>query len=181
MLVIEVPKREFWNEQTEEFVKMDAQVLELEHSLVSVSKWEAKWNKPFLSDNRKTDEEVMDYIKCMTMNTVDPLCYSVLTRKNMEDINNYISAPMTATTFGTSGSQSKKSREIITSEVIYYWMIALNIPMECQHWHLSRLITLIRVCDSKSNPDKKKMSKAETLRQNRELNEARRQKLKSKG
>lgn len=135
--------------------------------------------KPFLSDKQKSTEETLDYIKCMTITqNVDDKSYYGLTAKNIEDINNYIGASMTATTF--IDDDKKNNREIITSEVIYYWMIALNIPMECQKWHLNRLLTLIRVCNIKNNPPKK-MSRKEIMSRNAALNAARRKKLNSKG
>lgn len=171
---------EGWDEQKEEFVEAKTQVLQLEHSLVSLSKWESKWCKPFLSDNNKTEEELLDYIKFMTLTqNVDPEVYSHLTRENFTQINEYINAPMTATTF-SENNQGKRNREIITSELIYYWMVALNIPFECQKWHLNRLITLVRVCNIKNAPPKKR-SKRETANNYAALNAARRAQFNSKG
>lgn len=171
---------EGWDEQKEEFVEAKTQVLQLEHSLVSLSKWESKWCKPFLSDNNKTEEELLDYIKFMTLTqNVDPGVYSHLTRENFSQINEYINAPMTATTF-SENTQGKRNREVITSELIYYWMVALNIPFECQKWHLNRLITLVRVCNIKNAPPKKR-SKRETANNYAALNAARRKQLNSKG
>lgn len=179
MLQITIPKQELFNDETQEFVSTKETTIQLEHSLVSLSKWEAKWNVPFLGKGEKTIEQTLDYIKCMTITqNVNPLVYSCLTNKNIEDINDYIDAPMTATTFGQSNQPP--NREIVTSEVIYYWMIALNIPMECQKWHLNRLLTLIRVCNIKNTPPKK-MSRSEILNRNAALNAARRKKLNSKG
>lgn len=185
MLQITIPASESWDESKEEFViTAEEQTLQLEHSLISLSKWESKWHKPFLNNknNReeKSFEETIDYIKCMTINkNVDPEVYNRLTNSNIVDINNYIDDPMTATTFYEKG-QSGPSREIITSELIYYWMISLNIPMECQKWHLNRLLTLIRVCNIKSNPPKKQ-SKRDIINQYAALNAARRSKFNSKG
>lgn len=179
MLQITIPKQELFNDKTQEFISTKETTIQLEHSLVSLSKWEAKWNVPFLGKGEKTIEQTLDYIKCMTITqNVNPLVYSCLTNKNIEDINNYIDAPMTATTFGQSNQPP--NREIVTSEVIYYWMIALNIPMECQKWHLNRLLTLIRVCNIKNTPPKK-MSRSEIINRNAALNAARRKKLNSKG
>lgn len=179
MLNIIVPEMEVFNEVTGEFLTLKEQKLQLEHSLVSLSKWESKWCKPFLSKNDKTIEETIDYIKCMTItqNVKDDV-YSRLTNKNIEQINKYIDSPMTATTF--SNNTSSKSNEVITSELIYYWMIALNIPMECQKWHLNRLLTLIRVCNIKNSPPKK-MSRREIMNRNSALNAARRKRLNTKG
>jgi hypothetical protein len=179
MLIITIPATELFNDDTQEFIQTKEQTLQLEHSLVSLSKWESKWCKPFLSKEKKTVAETLDYIKCMTITqNVDPNVYNRLSNENITTINNYIDAPMTATTF--SNTNTSKSREIITSELIYYWMISLNIPMECQKWHLNRLLTLIRVCNVKNTPPKK-MSGKEIMSRNAALNAARRKKLNSKG
>lgn len=168
-----------FNEKTGEFFNTKEQTLQLEHSLVSLSKWEAKWNKAFLTKEQKTPEQVLDYIRCMTITqNVDPDIYNALTDENIEAINKYIEAPMTATSFYDKGA--KKSNETVTSELIYYWMIALNVPMECQRWHLNRLLTLIRVCNIKNTPPKK-MNKRELMSRNAALNAARRSKLNTRG
>ena len=184
MLSITIPasEEELWDEKTEMFVQVkcsNEQVLCLEHSLISLSNWESKWCKPFLSSD-KSDEEIMDYIKCMTLTkNVDPGIYDRLTSEHIMKIMEYINAPMTATTF-RDDKHKKPNREIVTSELIYYWMISLNIPMECQKWHINRLITLIRVCEIKSTPTKK-MSRNEVMNRNAALNAARRQQLNTKG
>lgn len=180
MLTITIPDREFWDEQKQEFVNVKGQTIQLEHSLVSLSKWESKWNKPFLSQKDKTFDETLDYIRCMTVTkNVKPEVYYGLTMDNVDAINRYIDSPMTATTFN-DGKKGSLFRETITSEIIYYWMIALDIPFECQKWHLNRLITLIRVCQIKTQPAKK-MSKEEIMRRNAELNAARRKALHTTG
>ena len=180
MLQITVPAVELWDEKRQLFINVKEHKLQLEHSLVSISKWESKWCKPFLSRNDKTVEEVLDYVKCMTITqNVDPEIYKYLTEENVAAINEYIDAPMTATTFSEDGL-SKTNREIVTSELIYYWMIALNIPIKFEKWHLNRLLTLIRVCNIKNNPPKK-MSRKEILARNAALNAERRQKLNTKG
>lgn len=181
MLQINVPiDKEGWDEQKQEFVEPKVQTLTLEHSLISLSKWESKWCKPFLTNEDKTYEETIDYIKCMTLTpNVKPEVYEYLTSENIREINSYIEAPMTATTFYENRA-SKTSREIVTSELIYYWMIALQIPPEYQKWHLNRLLTLIRVCNIKNSPPKK-MSKTAIMRRNAELNAARRKQLNTKG
>lgn len=180
MLQITVPATEQWDELKQEFVNTKEQTLQLEHSLVSLSKWESKWCKAFLSKQPKNHEETLDYIRCMTLTQhVDPAIYNNLTRENIIAINQYIDAPMTATHFAED-KNSKGGREIITSELIYYWMIALNIPFECQKWHLNRLLTLIRVCNIKNAPPKK-MSKRDIMSRNAQLNAARRQQLNTKG
>lgn len=181
MLQITIPSRDdLWDESKGEFVTSKEQKLVLEHSLVSLSKWESKWCKPFLSKQEKTTEETIDYIRCMTLTqNVDPEVYNFLTDDNIRDVNAYIEAPMTATWFSNSNS-GKQNREQITAELVYYWMIALNIPFECQKWHLNRLLTLIRVCEVKNLPPKK-MSRREILNRNAALNAARRKQLNSKG
>ena len=180
MLKIVVPPIEYFNEKTNEFTYMDGATLEMEHSLVSISKWEARWNKPFLSATEKTTEEIVDYIRCMVMNDVDNLdkVLGNLTMRHITEINKYIESSMTATTFTKDNSPG--GREIVTSEIIYYWMLTFNIPFECQHWHLNRLLTLIRVCNIKNNPPAK-MSKQEILSRNRALNQARKQQLNTRG
>lgn len=180
MLQITVPASEQWDETRREFIITKEQTLQLEHSLVSLSKWESKWCKSFFSKQPKTYEETVDYIKCMTITkNVDPLVYNNLTRKNVEEINSYIEAPMTATYFAEDRN-GKNNSETITSELIYYWMIALNIPFECQKWHLNRLLTLVRVCNIKNQPPKK-MSKRDIMSRNAALNASRRQQLHTNG
>lgn len=180
MLEIVVPASKQWDEIKEEIIKTKEQKLQLEHSLVSLSKWESKWCKPFLSKQDKTIEETIDYIKCMTLTpNVNPNVYNALTNNNMRQINEYIGAPMTATTFAEDKTKSS-SREQITAEIVYYWMVTLNIPFECQKWHLNRLLTLIRVCQIKNQPPKQ-MSKGQIMSRNAALNAARRERLKTKG
>ena len=180
MLWITVPARELWDEKRERFVTTKEQTLQLEHSLVSLSKWESKWNKPFLGKEEKTIEELIDYIRCMTLTqNVKPEVYFCLTDENIKDVTDYVYAPMTATTF-SEDKTTKKNREIVTSELIYYWMVALNIPFECQKWHLNRLLTLVRVCEIKNQPNKKP-NKKDTMRRYAELNAANRKRFNSKG
>lgn len=181
MLLITVPiSPEIWDEKNEEFIEPKTASLQLEHSLVSISKWESKWHKPFLSKEPKTVEETIDYIKCMTLTqNVKSEVYDHLSKENIEEINAYIDDPKTATTF-SKDRKSARSREIITSELIYYWMIALNIPFECQKWHLNRLLTLIRVCEVKNTPGKK-MSQREVLNQYAAINAANRKRFNTKG
>ena len=182
MLRITIPSTELWDESKQEFINVKEQTLQLEHSLVSLSKWESKWCKRFLSNQEKTFEETIDYIRCMTITqNVKPEVYNCLTSENIEQIRNYIWAPMTATTFSDDQiSTNKLNKEEISSELIYYWMIALNIPPEYQKWHLNRLITLIRVCNIKNKPPGE-MSKRAIMSRNAELNAARRKELNTKG
>ena len=180
MLSITIPAKEFYDEKTQTFFSSKEQTLQLQHSLVSISKWESKWCKPFLSKENKTLEETIDYIKCMTITqNVDPTVYDSLTSSNIDEINKYIDARMTATTF-REDINSKNNKEVITSELIYYWMISYNIPMECQKWHINRLLTLIRVCNIKNAPPKK-MNRKDVMSQYASLNAARRQKFNTKG
>ena len=179
MLKITVPAFEEFDDENQTFITTKSQILQLEHSLVSLSKWESKWCKPFLSKGDKTPEETIDYIRCMTITqNVDPNVYRGLTQVNINQVKDYIDAPMTATVF--SKINKKTNNEIITSEIIYYLMISMNIPFECQKWHLTRLLTLINVCNIKNQPSKK-MNKREIAQRNAALNAARRQQFNSKG
>jgi len=180
MLQITIPATELWNEKTNEFVKTKEQVLQLEHSLVSLSKWESKWCKPFMSKTEKTSEETIDYIRCMTVTqNIDFDVYNCITNEIINEVSAYIEAPMTATTF-SDDNKNIINREIITAEIIYYWMVALTIPFECQKWHLNRLLTLINVCNIKNQP-KKKTGKGNIYARNRALNEARKKELNTAG
>ena len=154
MLTLVIPAREVFDPETNLFYDLKEQKITLEHSLVSLSKWESKWETSFLNSKEMTREQVLDYIRCMTITpNVDPVVYQCLTNENINQIEEYIQKPMTATTFSQKETPGK--REIITAELIYYWMIACQIPFECQKWHLNRLFTLIRVCSIKNQPKKK--------------------------
>lgn len=154
MLSIKIPETELYDENSNSFIDIKETELQLEHSLISLSKWECKWNKALLSrlNENKSLEETIDYIKAMTINRnkVDPNVYMALTRKNIQDIYDYINAPMTAVYFPEDKEKMFGMRDTPTAEVIYYWMISLNIPFECEKWHLNRLMALIRVCDIKN-------------------------------
>lgn len=180
MFRIEVPLSEVFDEGSGEFAVVEALTLELEHSLVSLSKWESKWKVPFLRQERMTQEQTIDYIRFMISGEIpEDKDLARLGDKEFAQIRDYIDDAMTATWFNEK-HVPKGSREIITAELIYYWMISLSIPFECQHWHLNRLLTLIKVCNYKNAP-KTKMSKSEALAQQRDLNRARRQKTGSRG
>lgn len=181
MLQLEIPRRELFDDATAEFIYYEKTSLQLEHSLVSLSKWESTWQKPFLGNKEpKTLEETVDYIKCMTVTqNVKPETYLHLPDDVIEKVDNYINLPMTATWFNEN-QNSPKSREIITAEIIYYWMIAHQIPMECQKWHLNRLLTLVRVCNLKNQPPKKQGRK-EAMSKQSALNQARRSQHHTKG
>lgn len=180
MLRIVIPESEDFNNETGEFITNKECVLQLEHSLVSVSKWESKWNKAFLSNKKHTYEETIDYIRCMTINNVPDNIYSRIRNADIDKVNEYISAPMTAVYFHDDKSGKTPGGDTITSELIYYWMIVRNIPFECQKWHLNRLLALIRVYDMKNSPNKK-MSAKEIARRNKAINAARRKRHNSKG
>lgn len=178
MIPITVPGGEFWNPVGECFENTESKTLNFEHSLYSISKWEEKWHVPFLSTKEKTTEQMIDYIKCMCLEEVDDLTIRGLTRENMDELSKYIEDPRTATTF--SDKNTGHSREIITNEIVYFWMLDCGIPFECQFWHINKLLTLIRVCQIKRNPSKK-MGKNDIMRSNAELNALRRARLGSKG
>lgn len=180
MLKITVPGNEFFDEKNQKFITKNDVVLEMEHSLVSLSKWESIHEKPFLSSDEKSSEETLSYIKLMTLTeNVSDEVYLRMTNENLEQINAYISAKMTATWFKEAPG-ARRSREVITSELIYYWMVSLNIPFETQYWHLNRLFTLIKVCNEKNAPAKK-MSRKDALAERRALNASRRSQLNTKG
>lgn len=181
MLQVTIPAYEWYDETKNCFGTSKETTLQLEHSLVSIHRWEQKWNKPFLGKEEKTIEQCIDYVRCMTLTQhVDPSVYNGITPEIFERINTYIEAPMTATWFSEKDKVGPPHRETITSEVIYYWMISLNIPWECRKWHLNTLLTLIRVCNAKNAP-KKKRSQRDMFEQRTALNKARRAKLNSKG
>lgn len=181
MKTIIIPGAEYFDNVKQEFIYSKEQTLQLEHSLISISKWESIWHKPYLDDKDKTPEEALSYIKCMTINNVDPNCYTYLTQQNINDISDYINDSMTATWFSDDDKKKSTSKkEIITSELIYYWMVAFQIPSEYQKWHINRLLTLVRICQVKNEPEKK-MSKQEAAAQRRALNAQRRARANSKG
>lgn len=185
MLTITVDARdEIWDPSIGEFVSSPSGTLILEHSLLSVSKWESKYHKSFMKSVKNKDvsgEEIRYYIQCMTVNNVNKDVYNGLTPEDLDKIFAYIADPMTATVINSAnknGGQAARSSEVITAELIYYWMVAHQIPFECQKWHLNRLLTLIEVCNVKNAPAKK-MSKRDILKQNRSINAARRAKSKA--
>lgn len=182
MLTLTIPSVELFDPERNEFyrnVEKD-QTLVLEHSLLSLHKWEQKWKRPFLSDGPKNTEESIDYIRCMTVSkNVDQNVYKNLSPKMIQEVSDYINDPMTATTFREDPTK-KRNRQVITAEIVYFWMISFNIPVEFEKWHLNSLLTLIEVCSIKNAPSKKR-SKAEILARNKALNEQRRAALHSKG
>jgi len=180
VLTIQVPLAEGFDNSTQKFVETEFFKLELEHSLFSLSKWEMKYEKPFLTSDDKSAEETAYYIRCMiqTPDVPDEVIKKI-TKQNLEDINQYIAAKMTATWF-TEPKNAPQNREIITNELMYYWMVALQIPWEAQYWHLNRFLTLIKVCNHKNQPPKK-MSRRELAQRHREINEQRRREYGSNG
>jgi len=180
MLKLTVPGVESYDEEKEEFVEVGEVVLELEHSLVSLSKWESQYEKPFLGNSEKSTEEIIGYIKAMVVTPEVPEeIFSRLSEANMLEINDYIDAKMTATWFHEAPG-APATREVVTAELVYYWMVTFSIDWEAQYWHLNRLFTLIRVCNIK-NAKPKKMSRAEVAARNRELNAQRKPQLGPKG
>lgn len=183
MLEVVIPKQELFSESTEEFFDIPETKLQLEHSLLSIKLWESKWHKPFLVDKEKTVDEMLDYIRCMTINkNVDSRIYRCIPNNIMERIITYIDDPMTATTFSSNkaGSLTNHTGEYISAETIYYWMITLNIPVEFQKWHINQLMALIRLTNIKNSPAKK-MSPKDAAKQRAALNAARRAKYNTKG
>lgn len=180
MLTIKLPAAEFFDEKREIFVTVKELSIVIEHSLISISKWEAKHHTPFLDKKEWTEEETLDYIRCMTVTQgVPPHAYYLITSKQAEEIRDYIENPMTASTVPDI-KQPGFSREIVTSELIYYWMVAQQIPSEYEKWHLNRLLMLVKICNYKNTPPKKQ-SKGDRLKQQRTINDARRAKLNSQG
>lgn len=184
MLELTVSPKEFFDEKDQIFRTTNETVLKLEHSLISLSKWESKWQKPFLvEDNKRTGAELLDYIRCMCISNVDEIILQTLNQDEFTIITDYINAPMTATTISYHGRSSRpgnKKGQVVTSELIYYWMITLGIPFECEKWHLNRLLMLIEVCSVKNSGDKK-MNKRDIMKQNSAINAARRARSHSKG
>ena len=190
MLRVEIPEqKDIFDESTQMFLpETKKTVLNLEHSLIAISKWESKWKVPYLDPNvKKSHEMEIDYIKCMTINNnlIDPNIYNVIPMPIYKQILDYIADPMTATQFKSTNNVKKRGssitgEKIITSELLYYYMIANNIPSEYEKWHVSRLMVLIRICGIKNGPVKKK-SKQEIISENDRINEERRNQLHSTG
>jgi hypothetical protein len=181
MLAITVGATDVYDESTEKFGADGGFELQLEHSLVSLSKWESKFEKPFLGKDSKSPEEILEYVRCMVLTPNPPGDFlQKLSKENLEDINAYIERKMTATWFSELQPETRSRSETITSELIYYWMTAFNIPFECETWHLNRLFTLIRIANIKQSKPKK-MSRSEIAARNREMNRRRREQFGTKG
>ena len=181
MLSINIKSRELFDERTSEFITVKGGTLKLEHSLVSISKWESKWKIPFLSKKKKTNVQIDDYIRCMSVNgDPDPILIASISSEDKNRIIDYIEEKQTATWFSNLDDKRNTQSDVITSELIYYWMIEYQIPHEYEKWHLSRLLTLIEICNRK-NSTPKKMSQAEIMARNKALNAERKAKLHSRG
>ena len=181
MLSINIKSRELFDESTSEFITVKGGTLKLEHSLVSISKWESKWKIPFLSKKKKTNVQIDDYIRCMSVNgDPDPILIASISSEDKNRIIDYIEEKQTATWFSNLDDKRNTQSDVITSELIYYWMIEYQIPHEYEKWHLSRLLTLIEICNRK-NSTPKKMSQAEIMARNKVLNAERKARLHSRG
>ena len=171
-----------WDPIKEKFISVKGATVDLEHSLASVSKWESKWHVPFHDERKqKTLEQNVDYIRCMCLTDTDPEVFNYLTEQNVKEIMDYIGDSATATWFNNAANKKTGKREIITAEIIYYWMTVYNIPESYQLWHLNKLMPLLRVCAEKNNPDKNKANSSQLAAQRRALNAARRKKYHSRG
>lgn len=182
MLTLILKGPEVYNEQTNKVGTVDDVIIELEHSLFSLSKWESFYEEPFLTEETHSPDKMLYYIECMMLTDTDPKLLNRLTKEQVLEINEYINAKKTATWF-TEEKQTagrRKSSESTTSELIYYWMVAYTIPWEAQYWHLNRLITLVKICNIKNQPEKK-MNKRDLMSRNRALNEARKAQMNSNG
>lgn len=182
MFQLVIPEKEIYIEELNEFLNVKKTVINLEHSLISVRKWEAKHRVPFLDKKEKNYDEIVDYIRCMTLDrNVDPMIYLFIPTEEYEKIIAYIKEPMTATWFNELSLPEVRGRkEIVTAEIIYYWMVTMNIPVEFERWHLNQLLTLIKVINYKNAP-KKKISKRDRMKAEQRINAARREKYNTKG
>lgn len=181
MMWIEIPEGDFFDEANEVFLYSKGYKFKVEHSLVSLAKWESKWKVPFLHTELNR-AQWLDYIRCMTITqNIDPSVYRMISKKQLEEVQNYVNESQTATTINDRTPNKPRKKEIVTAEIIYFWMVSYNIPIECEKWHLSRLLTLCQVCAIKNDVNAKKMSKSDILKQNNKLNAARRAKYHSKG
>jgi hypothetical protein len=183
VLQLKVVIEEGFDDETQRFIDAESVTLELEHSLLSLSKWESKHEISFLSGKDMTDEQVRDYVHMMNSSgEIPPVVFSHMNAGHFEKINEYINAKMSATTFRETGQQ--RNIEVVTAELIYYWMIALDIPFECERWHLNRLTTLIKICNIKNAPKDKQQSAGITkdvISDRRALNEQRRREMGTSG
>ena len=181
MLSINIKSRELFDERTSEFITVKGGTLKLEHSLVSISKWESKWKIPFLSKEKKTNEQIDDYIRCMSVNgDPDPILIASISSEDKNRIIDYIEEKQTAPWSTNFDGKRNTQSDIITSQRIYYWMIVYHIPHDYEKWHLSTLLTLIEICNRENTPPKK-MTQAEIIARNKALNAERKARLHSRG
>lgn len=181
MLELVVKEDELYLPHLNKFIEVPECTITLEHSLISLARWESKWHIPYLSNKERTQEQELDYIRCMSVNKLkNDLVIKILSPMDIKTIEDYIDNPMTATTFSKNIKNQRSKKEIITAEIIYSRMFAHGIPLECQKWHLNRLLTLLRVCDLRNTPPQK-MGRKETAQWNAQQNALRRAKLNSRG
>lgn len=181
-IVVTIPDQEGWDSEKEEFINIKGCTIRMKHSLLSISKWEMKWKKPFLKPGyQMTEEETVDYYKCMTITqNVDPGVYEFISPLDKRRIADYISTPLSA--YSPVNKKGGGSKKPIVSERLYFWMTAYNIPSSYEKWHLSRLINLLEIAAEENSPDKsKKMPTGEIYRQNHELNQMRRKAMHTRG
>lgn len=188
VLKLDIPKGEWWDDENERFVMTNPCVLNMEHSLISIYRWESKYKRAFLNEkDQKTKDELIDYFRMMTISKPASDKVYELISENAElisKISEYLEDTMTATTFAINdaGDSYNPKKTIITAEIIYYWMVTFSIPFECEKWHLNKLFTLIRVCAIKNQPpNQNKMPKSELYARNRELNAKRKAEFNTRG
>lgn len=183
-IIIKIKKQELYDETNERFITLDSDYeLVLEHSLISISKWESKWHKLYFDDKeKKTREELLDYIRCMnTRYDVPDIVYSALTTEQIDEISKYINDPATATKISMIQTNNNTKHERLSNELIYYYMFKLNIPKECEKWHINRLLILLEIFGIKDGTNDKKMSRAELIARNRATNARNKARFNSKG
>jgi hypothetical protein len=182
VLILQVGATEAWDEEAEKFTSVGGTPVELEHSLLSLSKWESKFEKPFLTKEQKTQDETLTYIEMMAVSSnFPPGLFLHLTNENFDTVNEYLLSKQTATWFNDPQGPNARSQEVITAEIIYYWMVSLSIPFECETWHLNKLLTLIKVCNQKNQPPKKKTNMRNLAEQRRNLNAERKARMGTSG
>lgn len=182
MLTITVPGSRMLDEKTNKIFTVPTQELKLEHSLRAISEWESKYKKPFqktLESGIKRNE-LIDYFRCMTQNTVDPNIYYNINSKIVDEILTYMQDSQTATTINNKGKKPPK-RRTLTAELVYGWMVSYGIPFECDQWHINKLLMLIKVCGELDNPAKPSKKGGDAARAFAQLNAKRRAANKSRG
>lgn len=178
MLEIELEELEAWDDKKQEFVVLKNEVVCLEHSLKSISEWEAKWKVPFLDTTPRTKQMILDYVSCMVVSEVPKGFLERLKTRDFSRIQEYIDDSRTASWISSEDNTNDGSK--VTSELIYYWMVTAGIPFSAEEWHLNRLMMLIKIYGEKNKPEKKR-SREDILERNRELNEKRRREMGTNG